>query len=227
MVTQLDKSIGHIMAALGEKEILYNTIVVFISDNGAAPIGPTQNFGSNLPFRGRKGTPWEGGLRSLALIWHLDLVSHISHELFHVTDWLPTLVAAGRGNATDVDGVNQWNTLKENNDTPSDRNCLLLSIDDLNGWAAIRDGDYKFIVGDLKQEAGEAGEYHGKELLELRLEEPVYNEVLADCETKKVFLDFLNREIDTENVVFKRNESIVAGAANEDETKLCVPSPGK
>lgn len=48
----LDKSVGSVIAALREKHMLEDSIVIFMSDNGAAPEGVHANHGSNYPFRG-------------------------------------------------------------------------------------------------------------------------------------------------------------------------------
>lgn len=52
MVSMLDKSVGSVIAALREKHMLEDSIVIFMSDNGAAPEGVHANHGSNYPFRG-------------------------------------------------------------------------------------------------------------------------------------------------------------------------------
>ena len=53
VVATLDKSIGRVVDALNKKDMLKNTIILFISDNGAQTEGPLyQNFGSNYPLRG-------------------------------------------------------------------------------------------------------------------------------------------------------------------------------
>lgn len=52
VVNRLDSSIGRVMKALADKNILDNTIVVFISDNGAQTQGLFRNYGSNWPLRG-------------------------------------------------------------------------------------------------------------------------------------------------------------------------------
>jgi arylsulfatase A-like enzyme len=52
MTARLDDSVGHIVSALSDKGILNNTIIVFMTDNGAPTIGELQNWGSNWPFRG-------------------------------------------------------------------------------------------------------------------------------------------------------------------------------
>ena len=52
MVMKLDESVGRVMEALQQKGILSNTIVVFVSDNGAATEGIHPNSGSNWPLKG-------------------------------------------------------------------------------------------------------------------------------------------------------------------------------
>lgn len=52
MVSRLDDSVGRIVHALGDKGMLKNSLVLFLTDNGAAPIGKDINYGSNYPLRG-------------------------------------------------------------------------------------------------------------------------------------------------------------------------------
>lgn len=52
MVSRLDASIGRIIEALQYSNMLNNSIIVFLSDNGAPVQGENINAGSNLPFRG-------------------------------------------------------------------------------------------------------------------------------------------------------------------------------
>lgn len=52
MVSIMDKSIGSVITALKRNNMLENSIVVFMSDNGAPTIGLHSNAGSNFPFRG-------------------------------------------------------------------------------------------------------------------------------------------------------------------------------
>lgn len=61
MVSKLDDSVGAIVVALSNKNMLQNSIIVFISDNGAPTTGPgNRNWGSNYPLRGSKDTLFEG-----------------------------------------------------------------------------------------------------------------------------------------------------------------------
>lgn len=52
MVSKLDDSVGHIVNSLGNRGMLRNSLILFLTDNGAAPIGKFRNFGSNYPLRG-------------------------------------------------------------------------------------------------------------------------------------------------------------------------------
>lgn len=52
MISIMDRGIGRIVTALKTKEILENTVILFIADNGAPSIGQHTNAGSNYPFRG-------------------------------------------------------------------------------------------------------------------------------------------------------------------------------
>lgn len=52
MVGKLDESVGRIVTALREKEILANSVILFSADNGAPTLGMLANKGSNFPLRG-------------------------------------------------------------------------------------------------------------------------------------------------------------------------------
>lgn len=48
----MDESIGRIMEKLSDKNMLENSIIIFLSDNGAPTRGLYGNDGSNWPLRG-------------------------------------------------------------------------------------------------------------------------------------------------------------------------------
>ncbi|XP_026322207.1 arylsulfatase B-like [Hyposmocoma kahamanoa] len=223
LVTSLDRSVGHIVAALAEKNILKNTVIVFVSDNGAPTEGISQNFGSNLPLRGMKDTPWEGGARSIAFLWHPFLQPEIRHALFHVTDWLPTIIAATGGNVENkIDGINQWEAIKQQHPK---RNDVLITIDDQNRWAALREGDFKIIVGDVKKGISH---YLGIHIQALRREPPIYEKMLLECETYYVLRETLNITLNVDEAIKKRNESnLLNYKTNEKTLELCIPTLAK
>lgn len=220
MVTTLDKNIGHVVAALAERELLNNTIIVLISDNGAPSVGFTTNFGSNWPLRGSKGTPWEGAVRSIGLIWHASFTPQVWDNMFHVTDWLPTLVAAAGGNITEpIDGVNHWNVLTKNEEPK--RHHALLTIDDLKGWAAFREGDFKIILGEVTEDTSE---YYGDKLVALRHSPPSYEDALLNAEISHVFREILNRSMDVNHALEKRKNMALGSNKTEDVKVSCVPT---
>lgn len=51
MVSVMDDSVGRLVRAIEDKGILDNSIIVFLSDNGAPMQGVFNNSGSNFPFR--------------------------------------------------------------------------------------------------------------------------------------------------------------------------------
>ena len=65
----------------------------------------------------------------------------------HISDWLPTLLAAAGGNTSslNIDGINLWNALKD--DTESPRKSVLHNIDDIYRNSAITMGDWKLLTG--------------------------------------------------------------------------------
>jgi arylsulfatase len=91
---ELDYVVGKLLDKLDELGIAENTIVVFSTDNGAEVF--TWPEGGNTPFKGEKGTTWEGGFRVPALArWPGKFQKgRVVNDIFSHQDWLPTLLAA-------------------------------------------------------------------------------------------------------------------------------------
>lgn len=223
----MDESLGAIVLALAETEMLNNTVIMFVSDNGAPVVGANKNFGSNLPLRGTKGTPWEGAVRTTAVLWHNDIEPQIWKGLFHVTDWMPTLISAAGGNVSNpIDGIDQWNAIVYRHKKPP-RTEAVVAVDDLIGWGAFRDGDFKLIVGNVDKCCCEYyGE--GEGLSELRHEEPIYEKSVLESETATVFREVLNIDFNISKALRKRNLcSIQELKPKDNNTQLCIPTTGK
>ncbi|XP_068987005.1 arylsulfatase I-like isoform X1 [Bombus flavifrons] len=151
VVTAMDESVGRVVQALRQANMLENSIIVFMSDNGAQTVGLLNNYGSNYPLRGLKFTLFEGGVRGVACVYSpaIKNPSRISNQLIHVTDWLPTFYSAAGGNLEDLeenlDGVDQWATIVSEKKTR--RKNVLLNIDEKHALSGALMGRYKLING--------------------------------------------------------------------------------
>jgi arylsulfatase A-like enzyme len=108
MVSVMDDAIGRVMASLAANGIEENTLVVFLSDNGA----PTHvNYGSNAPLRGFKGDMLEGGIRvPFAMQWKAVIPPGQTVSMpVSSLDLVPTALAAANIRKPDdvvLDGIN-------------------------------------------------------------------------------------------------------------------------
>jgi arylsulfatase A-like enzyme len=92
---ELDHLVGGLLQKVDDLGIADNTIILFTSDNGAEIF--TWPDGGNHPFRGEKGTTYEGGFRVPMLVkWPGTITpGTIINDIMSAEDWMPTLVAAG------------------------------------------------------------------------------------------------------------------------------------
>lgn len=96
MVSAMDDGIGRVLSTLKDNNILENTLVLFLSDNG----GPTEANGSdNTPLSGGKGTVMEGGIRvPLLMQWPAKFpAGKVLDKPVISLDILPTAVSAAGG----------------------------------------------------------------------------------------------------------------------------------
>ncbi|KAF5285022.1 hypothetical protein FQR65_LT02334 [Abscondita terminalis] len=151
MVSLLDKSVGKVITALREKRMLENSVVLFMSDNGAPTTGRFhRNHGSNYPLKGIKESPWEGASRCVAAIWSplIKKPQRVSNHVMHITDWIPTIYSMSGLNFSElgkIDGLDMWSTISENSDSP--RTEFVYNIDEISDYAAVRKGDWKYVYG--------------------------------------------------------------------------------
>jgi len=97
-VTDMDKHIGRLLDALDELGLADNTLVFFTSDNGPEDIHISNaghsGIGSAGPFRGRKRSLYEGGIRLPGIIrWPGKVPAGVVDNTSVVAgvDWLPTV----------------------------------------------------------------------------------------------------------------------------------------
>ena len=142
MVTAMDEAVGQVIKSLKDGGMLENTVIVFMSDNG----GPIDQGADNHPLRGSKGSLWEGGTRTPAFISGNTLTPRTENRMFHITDWLPTLMdlAGIQSNNERFDGVSHWNSLAVNSSLWK-RKEMLYNVFHKNK-AAMRIDDWKYVL---------------------------------------------------------------------------------
>lgn len=97
-----DGHVGQLLKQLDDLGITNNTIVLYTTDNGAEiALWPD---GAMTPFRGEKGTTWEGGFRIPMMVRWPGVIKPGTqiNEMITLMDWFPTfLAAAGEPNIKD------------------------------------------------------------------------------------------------------------------------------
>lgn len=149
MVSNIDDNIGRVVAALKNRKIADNTIIVFMSDNG-----PEQRR-FKLALRGRKSSVHEGGVR-VPFFMHgpktgIPVNREISALSAHI-DLLPTFMELAGVQASlpaDVDGQSLVPFLKNKDRTPLNRPLF-------TEWGrgfpipyqnmSVHQGDYKLVA---------------------------------------------------------------------------------
>ena len=112
-IMELDYRTGQVLDAIKAAGVEDNTIVLWLSDNAAAPTsGPSETrAGFNGPFRGELGDALEGSIRTIGMIkWPGKIEPRVSNQMVSVHDWFPTLAGfIGAKVPTDrpIDGVDQ------------------------------------------------------------------------------------------------------------------------
>jgi arylsulfatase B len=165
MITELDTQVGRIVAALKQKNMLDNTLIIFSSDNGGAtnalfatgarsPEERGESGGlelgakppaSNGDLRGGKGSLHEGGVRVPTIFyWPTKLKPRTVSEPLGMVDVMPTVLAlAGAEGSPDhpFDGKDIWPTLAEGQSSPHED--ILINVEAFRG--AIRKGNWKLV----------------------------------------------------------------------------------
>lgn len=154
-IHQIDLNVGRVLQALDDLGLKDNTIVVFSSDHGPAPVilgkKSARMFSNNMlgyagPFRGGKHEQYEGGTRVPFIIRWPDKVKAGRVDTTNVcsfVDWLPTLCAlAGiEEPPSDLDGENitdAWLGANRQRTNP-----LFWKVSSTGSAPAIRDGKWK------------------------------------------------------------------------------------
>ena len=151
MVTHMDRDIGTIMKLVRELGLDDNTIIMFTSDNGPAydryDGTDSKFFNSAGPFRGRKGSVYEGGIHMpLVARWPGRIAAGETSELPSAFwDLLPTLCEiTDIPSPTGIDGLSFAPTLLGNGGQQA-HEFLYWEFPAYGGQQAIRVGDWKAV----------------------------------------------------------------------------------
>jgi arylsulfatase A-like enzyme len=155
MVDCLDENIGKVVAALDKRGLRDNTLILFHSDNGGttdkrftgqmADVSKINLPCDNGPYRGGKGSLFEGGCRVAACAnWPGRIKAKTVNGIIHAVDIYPTLAAlasASTAKCKPLDGINVWDTIAEGKASP--RSELIYNVEPFRG--SMRQGDWKLI----------------------------------------------------------------------------------
>ncbi|MCU0296376.1 MAG: arylsulfatase [Candidatus Nanopelagicales bacterium] len=173
-----DDTVGALLKTLDDLGIANDTIVVYTSDNG--PHMNTWPDAAMTPYRSEKNTNWEGAFRVPMLVrWpgHIK-PGTVTNELMSHNDWIPTLLSIagepniagkllqgyttagpqGRTYKIHLDGYDQSKFLTTVNGTPGNNNGAksardrFFYADDDGLLVAVRQGGYKFVFSEQRQE---------------------------------------------------------------------------
>ena len=140
MMWSMDEAIGNVVEALKENDQYDNTIIYFLSDNGAA----MSNDASPFPFKGWKGNQYEGGIKTpMIMTWKNKIKSNTQFDGFiSALDIFKTSLEVSNVNKeymVNADGKNIMNYLNDNNIKNEN---LFWRKDKM---ATVRSGNYKLI----------------------------------------------------------------------------------
>ncbi len=160
---EVDAIVGRIIRTLKENKLEENTLVFLLSDNG--PDEDEFPDMGHTPFRGAKGSTWDGGVRVPAILWWPGMIEPMrtSDGLFDFTDIFNTVLSiAGAQDKlpTDryIDGVDQTSFLLTDNGESNRSAVFMYTLEKLTavrwrGWkkhlwiAEIGDGTYAGGIG--------------------------------------------------------------------------------
>lgn len=155
MVESMDKSLGDLMQNIRRHGLEENTIIIFMSDNGQ----PKQT-DRNLPLRGHKLTPYEGGIRvPLIVDWPGETEpKSVNENYVIIEDLFPTILEMAGITDYDqvggiIDGKSFVKYLKGKKDEKQDRPIFwhYPNTYDQPPYSSVRVGDWKLIYQHAAQ----------------------------------------------------------------------------
>ncbi len=142
MVKIMDEGLQMIFDELNRQEILDNTLIIFLSDNGGEATAAKKYPGANGYYRGSKSQLYEGGIRVPAIFYYPKTIQHKrTDELMLSMDLMPTILEfCGVENNREIDGVSLLPTIIENKPMP-ERDIFWAN----NSAIAMQRGEWKIV----------------------------------------------------------------------------------
>ncbi len=205
MMWSMDEAIGNVIDALKENNQYDNTIIYFLSDNGAA----MSNNASPFPYKGWKGNQYEGGIKTpMVMTWKNKIKSNTQFDGFiSALDIFKTSLEVSNVNdelMVNADGKNIMNYL---NDNIIQNENLFWRKDKM---ATVRSGNYKLVRLNDTSTVLYNIENNFFEDLDLKLIEPSIHDSLF-----KLLLAWEDRMIDP-NWIENKDWNIVTEMIYED-----------
>jgi arylsulfatase A-like enzyme len=166
LVEGVDYALGETLLLLKELDVARNTLVFVLGDNGSdAPLGDDFAVSCAAPLRGKKGTHFEGGMRTALLVAWAEIdqqsplqqripvaASAATSQLAAIYDLFPTMLAvAGRADHVPaghvVDGINLLERLANPTAPEIERDFLMHYPHEHRGnyFTVFRRGDWKLV----------------------------------------------------------------------------------
>ncbi len=157
LIEGMDKSLGDIMHNLKRLKIEDNTIIVFMSDNGQPHGAPL-----NVPLRGHKVLPYEGGVRVPFIVkWPgVTKANSSCSDYFIVEDLFPTILEmAGVKDYSqisgEIDGKSIVPLIKGEENSYGNRAIFWhyphVNVSPYFPFSSVRKGDWKLIYRHLER----------------------------------------------------------------------------
>ncbi len=153
MTLALDDGIQRVLKQLDALELSQDTLVIFMTDHGGDPVYG----GSNAPLRGNKATLFEGGIRVPCVMrWPGKIpAGSNSDAVTSALDIFPTLCAVADIQPPANDGLDLSSHLLEAGNVPARQLFWEIGAHaelQRQPWSAVRDGRWKYLQDNQKQE---------------------------------------------------------------------------
>jgi arylsulfatase A-like enzyme len=169
----MDKSLGDLLDYLKKYDMMKNTIIMFMSDNGGLTLVPPRGgkpFTHNLPLKAGKGSGYEGGVREPMIVYWPGVTTPntTNDQYLIIEDYFPTILQmAGIKDyktVQNIDGKSFVPYLKDNSIRDTTRALvwhfpnnwqegaqsakkykIIAEKEGMGPYSAIRKGDWKLI----------------------------------------------------------------------------------